>query len=276
MRMMVSVFVLAAGLAPAFGQRPVLKLDMRSRVEAFKGSGAWQEVRVRGSLPVRETALLICDMWDHHWCSGAERRVSMLAPKLAALVDRARSAGILIIHAPSDTLQFYADHPARRRMPAFAGTVTPAPLELTDPKLPIDDKEGGCDTGEKAARPWPWTRQHAAIHVAAEDAISDKGVEVYGLLRERGIKNLLITGVHTNMCVLNRTFAIKQMTRWGIRCVLVRDMTDAMYDPHKAPFVTHEQGTELVVQHIEKYWAPTVLSGELIRALVVAGAPKKR
>ena len=53
---MIGVFVLAAALAPAFGQQPVLKLDMRSRVEAFKGSGAWQEVRVQGSLPVRETA----------------------------------------------------------------------------------------------------------------------------------------------------------------------------------------------------------------------------
>ena len=273
---MIPVFVLAAALAPAFGQQAVLKLDLRSRVEAFKGSGAWQEVRVQGSLPVRETALLICDMWDHHWCSGAERRVGVLAPKLAALVERARSAGVFIIHAPSDTLKFYEDQPARRRMLAFAGTQTPAPLDLTDPRLPIDDKEGGCDTGEKAARPWPWTRQHAAIRVAPEDAISDKGVEVYGLLQERGIKNLLITGVHTNMCVLNRTFAIKQMTRWGIRCVLVRDMTDAMYDPGKAPFVSHEQGTELVIQHIEKFWAPTVLSGELTRVLAVSGVPKKK
>jgi hypothetical protein len=70
-------------------------------------------------------------------------------------------------------------------------------------------------------------------------------------------------GVHTNMCVLNRSFAIKQMTRWGIRCVLVRDLTDAMYNPKKRPNVTHEEGTELVIGHIEKWWCPTVLSSEL-------------
>jgi hypothetical protein len=69
------------------------------------------------------------------------------------------------------------------------------------------------------------------------------------------------------MCVLNRKFAIKQMTRWGVNCILVRDMTDAMYDPKDRPNVSHEQGTELVIQHIERYWAPSILSSELIEAL---------
>ena len=36
-----------------------------------------------------------------------------------------------------------------------------------------------------------------------------------------GIKHLILFGVHTNMCVLHRSFAIKQMTRWGVPCVLV-------------------------------------------------------
>ena len=55
------------------------------------------------------------------------------------------------------------------------------------------------------------------------------------------------------------------MTRWGIHCVLVRDLTDAMYNPIKPPFVTHEDGTELVIQHIEKYWCPSILSKDLIQ-----------
>jgi len=57
------------------------------------------------------------------------------------------------------------------------------------------------------------------------------------------------------------------MTKWGIRCVLVRDLTDSMYDPQTSPYVPHEQGTELVVQHIEKYWCPSVLSRDLTRSL---------
>jgi len=72
--------------------------------------------------------------------------------------------------------------------------------------------------------------------------------------------------VHTNMCVLGRSFAIRQMTRWGVPCVLVRDLTDTMYNPRMRPFVSHEEGTELVVEHIERYWCPTVLSEELVKS----------
>ena len=74
-------------------------------------------------------------------------------------------------------------------------------------------------------------------------------------------------GVHTNMCVLNRPFAIQQMTKRGIRCILVRDLTDSLYNPKDRPYVTHDQGTELVVEYIEKYWCPSLLGSDLERAL---------
>jgi hypothetical protein len=44
-------------------------------------------------------------------------------------------------------------------------------------------------------------------------------------------------------------------------------LTDAMYSPQDAPHVSHQQGTELVVEYIEKYWGPTALSDELTSAL---------
>ena len=60
-----------------------LELTLRSRVEPFKGSGEWQEVQIKQTLPVHQTAILICDMWDKHWCAGATQRVDALAPKMA-------------------------------------------------------------------------------------------------------------------------------------------------------------------------------------------------
>ena len=50
-----------------------LRLPVRSRVEAFKGSGVWEEVRLEEALPVSQTAILICDMWDKHWCPTTMR-----------------------------------------------------------------------------------------------------------------------------------------------------------------------------------------------------------
>jgi hypothetical protein len=74
-------------------------------------------------------------------------------------------------------------------------------------------------------------------------------------------------GVHANMCILNRTYGVRQLSKWGLRCVLMRDLTDAMYNPGSMPYVSHATGVELVIQYIEKYAAPTVTSSQIFAAL---------
>lgn len=271
--MLSRLVLLAAPLAllslPLSAQPPEqageLRLSLRSRVETFKGSGEWDEVTLGRRLAAKETALIICDMWDKHWCDCATGRCDALAKKANPVVAALRKKGVTIIHAPSDTMAFYKDAPGRKAILALEKVAPPKARAIADAPLPIDDSDGGCDDDKPAKSYKAWSRQHAAIEIAAGDFISDSGQEVYNLLAKRGIKNLLVIGVHTNMCVLNRSFAIKQMARWGVRCVLVRDLTDTMYNPKKRPFVTHDEGTELVVRHIEKYWCPTVLSKELTK-----------
>jgi nicotinamidase-related amidase len=252
---------------------PESHLRLRSRVELYKGSGDWREVVVDAPFSASSSALILCDMWDNHWCQGAAGRVGILARKIAPVVDAARAHGFLIIHAPSDTMQYYKDAPQRVNMLAIPPVQPPAPLALADPPLPIDDTDGGCDTPNN---PLPvnyrnWTRENSAIRIGPADLISDDGRQVYSALRAHGIKTLFLAGVHANMCILNRTFAIRQMTKWGVHCILIRDLTDAMYNPARRPFVSHERGTELVIEYIEKYWAPTVTSGDLVQALKGTG-----
>lgn len=247
----------------------VLDLPLRTRVE--EGSG-WKPAILDTAVPAGETAVLICDMWNTHWCRAAAERCDALARKAAPLINLARKKGMRIIHCPSGTLGFYAGTPQRRRMEAVPPVEPPAPLELPDPPLPIDDSDGGCDTEGDKAYP-AWVRQHPAIELGTGDVVSGDGEEVYSFLQQEGVTNLLVLGVHANMCVLNRSFGIKQMTRWGIGCVLVRDLTDAMYDPKDPPHVSHDEGTQLVVEHIEKHWCPTVTSGELEAALRALPSP---
>jgi nicotinamidase-related amidase len=264
-----SLVPVLACLFAAMAASSDLRLKLRTRVEIYKGSGDWREVAVDEPFSPKSTALILCDMWDHHWCQGAAGRVQVLAERLAPVVDLARSRGVLIIHAPSETMQFYKEAPQRRSILSIPPVRPPADLPLTDPPLPIDDSDGGCDTPNN---PLPvnyrnWTRENAAIHMGPADLISDDGREVYSALQFHGIKTLLVAGVHANMCILNRTFAIRQMTKWGVRCILVRDLTDAMYNPAMRPFVSHERGTQMVIEHIEKYWAPTVTSQDLVNVL---------
>ena len=253
---------------PPLRPRPegAIKLKLRTRVETFKGSGVWDEVTLMKEVPVAEVAIIICDMWDKHWCEGSTERCGALADKMSPVIKAARVKGIQIIHAPSETMNFYKDTPQRRRVMLAAPVEVPKPLEISEPPLPIDDSDGGCDSGQK---PWykAWTRENAKIDIGEFDGISDNGQEVYRFLRQRGIKYLIVMGVHTNMCVLNRSFAVRQMTRWGIHCLLARDLTDTMYNPQMRPFVSHDKGTELVIEHIEKYWCPSLLSGDLVAGL---------
>jgi hypothetical protein len=66
------------------------------------------------------------------------------------------------------------------------------------------------------------------------------------------------------MCILDRSFAIKAMLGYGLRVLLVRDLTDAMYDPADPPYVDHDAGTALIVEYIEKFLCGTVTSDMLI------------
>src|SRR5262245_12888772 len=81
-------------------------------------------------------------------------------------------------------------------------------------------------------------------------------------------------GVHMNMCVLGRTFGIRPMVKLGKNVVLARDLTDAMYDPRQPPYVSHARGTELVVEHIERYWCPSILGKDLMEVVPGSADPR--
>ncbi|MBI4909325.1 MAG: isochorismatase family protein [Acidobacteria bacterium] len=240
-------------------------LKVRTRVELFKGSDEWRASELTVPLQLDRTAVIICDMWDQHWCKGATARVGHLVEKANPFLEKLRSKKVLVIHAPSETMEFYKDDQRRLAMLSTPKAPLPTALHLSDPPLPIDDSKGGCDTGDSFFK--AWKRQHPKLIIGPNDLISDKGDEVYSALKLRGITHLLVMGVHTNMCILNRSFAIKQMTRWGMKCLLIRDLTDSMYNPAERPFVSHDAGTELVVQHIEKYWAPSTTSVDILAAI---------
>jgi hypothetical protein len=136
--------------------------------------------------------------------------------------------------------------------------------------FPIDDTAGGCDdpiVKPETGPPYPWTRENSAIDIVGFDGVSENGQEIYNFCKQEGITNIALMGVHTNICILNRSFGIRQMTQLGFQVVLARDLTDSMYDPRTRPFVSHKRGTELVIEHIETKWCPSVLSEDLIRVV---------
>ncbi|GIW80919.1 MAG: hypothetical protein KatS3mg105_2726 [Gemmatales bacterium] len=257
--------VLAIGFSSAWADGLDLSLLARSRVKTEGGRYVVREQYIHWN--PKQTAILICDMWDDHYCRNAARRVAEMAPHMNEVISIARKRGILIIHCPSGCMDVYKDTPQRKlaqQAPPVKGKVplkTWCHLDKTrEPDLPVDATMP-CDDEMPRERKRFYTRQIDAIEIKEGDAITDSH-EAYYLMRQKGIKNAIIMGVHTNMCVLGRPFGIRQLVYQGMNVVLMRDMTDSMYNPKLPPKVSHCRGTELVVEHIEKYWCPTVVSAD--------------
>jgi nicotinamidase-related amidase/type 1 glutamine amidotransferase len=261
----------AAGSFAAEASTP-LSLPTRAQVETSKGSGEWHTLEKSVEWNPNGTAIVICDMWDQHWCEGSTRRVGEMAPRMNQVVNRARERGVFIIHCPSDTMKFYEGTPGRKLAQSAPSVETTIPLsrwcyldKAREAPLPIDDSDGGCDTDSPSPKgpPYPWSHQIDAIGIKAGDAVTDSA-EAYYLMRQRGISNVIVTGVHLNMCVLGRPFSIRQMVNQGQNVLLMRDLTDTMYNPRRAPYVPHCVGNDLMVAHVERFWCPTISSVALL------------
>jgi lysophospholipase L1-like esterase/nicotinamidase-related amidase len=219
------------------------------------------------------------------------------------VIEKARGEGVLIIHAPSSCMKPYEGTAARDRAKS-APKAARLPDKIAEwckqipaeeqAVYPIDQTDGGEDDDPAEHAAWareleakglnpraPWTKQIDTLRIDQEkDAISDSGVEIWNLLEARGIRNVILVGVHLNMCVAGRPFGLRQMAKNGKHVVLMRDMTDTMYNPQRWPFVSHQQGTELFIAHVEERICPTITSDQFIGgqpfAFSQATAGKKR
>jgi alpha-L-fucosidase len=251
-----------------------LELDLRRLRKMDTGVDQWEQVTNHVSWDASHTAAVICDMWDQHWCKGATARVAEMAPRMNDVLTGLRQRGVLIIHCPSDTMKFYEGTPGRQLAQAAPHVETTIPLKdwcYLDPAkeapLPMDDSDQGCDDTPPCKpatqAPWPWHHQIDTLQIQPGDAITDNA-EAFYLMHQRGITNVIVMGVHENMCVIGRPFSIRQMVNQGQNVVLMRDLTDTMYNSRQRPYVNHFTGTELMAWHIEKYWCPTITSDQIV------------
>jgi len=251
-----------------------MEVQLRSREKGADGN--WQVVNQTQRWNPAKTAIIVVDMWNEHWCESATQRVGELAPRMNEVLTVVRSKGVTIVHAPSGTMSYYESYPQRRKAKELPYHTAPEGFPINDwcyldPEaenpLPIDDSDGGCDkpcaNGEPCVERTAWTKQIDVLEIHRDDYITDQGQEVFNLLAEKEITNIVIMGVHTNMCILGRPFAIRQLANLNKNVVLMRDMTDSMYNPEQYPQVSHFEGTDLVVEHVEKFWAPTMLSSDI-------------
>ena len=75
--LLLRALLLAAFLmTPAFAKAESFFLKMRSQKEVAAGAKRYHTITKRAEWDASRTAVIICDMWDDHYCRNSARRVA--------------------------------------------------------------------------------------------------------------------------------------------------------------------------------------------------------
>ena len=212
-----------------------------------------------------EIAIIVVDMWNKHHCKPSEKRAAPLAHKVNGLLSILRKSGVQVIFSPSDTVSYYANYQQRKRIQKIGPPPKNVqPLQyLGEFNFPPLNVEFGCEHPDQDEGGAPWTRQHDALKIEKNDVISDNGDEIINFLAYRKIDTVLFVGVHSNVCILERSFGMKELKRWGFQTILIRDLTDSFSRPSNK-FPTQEARNNETIKYIETHVGYTIHSSQII------------
>ena len=205
----------------------------------------------------KRVGVIAVDVWNYHWCKTATMRVDAIVPRMNKALDAARALGMTVMLCPSDVVNNYVGYPQREVIFLLPKIPVPSLVDVTCPPAP---DAGGCACGRErcAGENFGWDGMHPGLIIGESDLMPDTQAEVYSICKQRGLTHLIYVGFHTQACLLGKSMGLRGMKSAGMHCVLARDMTDAHpgYDPSRD--FTPELNTEQVVEHFEKYIAPTI------------------
>lgn len=221
------------------------------------------------TIPVSQAAIVLVDVWDHHYLKDTEARTEVvIAEKLAPLLAACRSVRLPIIHAPSSSQA--RQHPNWVRLvsdneraaasdwppPAFRNKTGAyqsyqRPLEPREPEL----------VRLRAER-----KLHPQVQPLDDEPVVASGEELHRYCRQQGILFLLYAGFNTNACILGRDYGTLAMSRRGYEIVMIRDCTAGMESRDTQPTLSQTCGAVLFLEMFVGYSAT---SDE-----IVAGLPR--
>lgn len=223
------------------------------------------------NLDVKETALILVDVWNLHYVdSWIARATEITKTKIVPATEAARKAGMTIIHAPSPKAAIkYAE------WTRYAGDEELNPATQPSLDWPPEDFRKRTEEYAKYSRDiWkepymaPWKEIYKGLDISnlvkpkPGDFIIATGNQLHRLLRDRKILHLFYAGFATNMCLIYRDYGMRAMKGKGYNLILLRDATTAV-ETHDT--VANLLTTKVYVQQIELY-AYSVTTEDFIKA----------
>jgi len=205
------------------------------------------------ALPVEQTAFVLVDMWNLHFCeSWLERAKRVTAEAVVPALAAARSLGLTIIHAPCPEVAKQYPQLARHKPPPDPPTPSWPPAEFRRREGEYVAFRGPRDQPPGIRSHWaPLARKLAmspAITVLGDDEVIATGQQLHELLEARHILHLIYCGFATNWCIMHRDYGVRAMSHRGYNVILLRDATTGVEYPDtlQTLFVT-----EVAIREIE-------------------------
>jgi hypothetical protein len=217
----------------------------------------------------RKIAVIAVDCWHYHWCRTWRTRAGSLMPRFNYSFDAARKLGMTFIFSPTNAMRDLNDSPQRTKTLALTDYRLPSLSDLPDP-YPGNLRFGMCECGlgEDCHYTNNTNNQHPDLKMKEDDYIALTQQEAYNVLKHRGITHIIYTGFATNMCLWGKPTGMKYMRQFGFRCMVARDLTEAVTRYAEESF-NPTQGTLEIIELIERDLAPTISMEETLR---LAGA----
>jgi nicotinamidase-related amidase len=197
---------------------------------------------------------VLVDVWSTHYIDSWLRRArDVTQTKIVPLLEAARRARLLTIHAPSP---FIADRYLAGPQPAVVVT-DPAPPDWPPPAFRSIYRTGEYARFGRDQEPilkGVYERYETELDISpaaapiAGEPIIHTGPQMHALLAERGILHLFYAGFATNWCMIGRDYGIYAMNDRGYNIILVRDATSGI-EFHDT--VDTEAATQMQIREIE-------------------------
>jgi nicotinamidase-related amidase len=213
-------------------------------------------------LSPRKTAVIVVDMWNYHWCMTASERVSAMVPRMNSVLSIARELGIQIVWNPSDVVTAYSGYPQYERAVAVEHRHAPKIRQPLSTNFTAHVGRCMCSSETECQGNYGWDAMHPDLVIADNDLISSSTDEIYTLLNDRRITDIIYMGVHTNMCVFGKPGAMSSMWSAGFNCMLAGDLNDAFTTCKPDKNCTLDMGTAEINENLQQSGIPNINMGD--------------
>lgn len=220
------------------------------------GEGYTGWVRRQIPLDWEHTSIVVMHAWDvgrpeqvpgqYRVCEYVPRSTQIIRQHFPGFLEKVRKSGVKLIHVGSLTESSVESLPGYRRSVAKWGTdPNPRPRVDSDPVLEelhrIRRAEGFPGTHNEAdVAASGELRDFALMPEASEDVVCTTH-QLFSLCKEQGINHLIYTGFAINACLTMSPCGMLDMSRRGVMCSVVRQLTTAVENRESCARERHKE-----------------------------------